>query len=291
MGAVLLALLLCEGFLQGFDPGRFALLEARERLSEEILVRHQDGTLRLRPGARATYLGKDIEVGAHGLRNGEVVMPKPADVFRILVIGDSVPFGWGVAEDEAFPRLVERALAGAMPAGKRCEVVNCGVPGFGLPEAYVQLRDQGLAWDPDLVLHCVIANDVDPLPAMPPLVLPGALRKVRTLRLLERLIDRVWGGGTEPDTGWKPEQVNQALDMLVALCATKGARYVLMDTVALPEVVEHCTARSIPRVHCPVDVAWIDEHRLNLHDFHPGPSGHRWLADHVVTQLPAFLPR
>jgi lysophospholipase L1-like esterase len=286
------AVLVLEAFLQVVDPGRYGELEARERLSEQILVRGGDGVLRLRPGARASYLGHAIAIGAHGLRNAEVAVPKPADVYRIVVLGDSVPFGWGVGEQEAFPRLVEQALHGLPRSdGRRYEVVNAGVPGFGLVEEYLWLRDHGLAWAPDLVLHCVIANDIEPLPGKPPFVLPPALRRIRTLRLLERLGEQLAGGRAEPGTGLTPEQLAFALDRFVELCHGPGVRYVLLDTVAVPAVIAHCQAKGIARLDCPVTPAWIDAHRVLRNDFHPGAAGHRWLADRVMAGLPALLGR
>ncbi|MEZ5967319.1 MAG: SGNH/GDSL hydrolase family protein [Planctomycetota bacterium] len=281
---IVVALLALEVFLRVFDPGRYRELEEREAFSERVLRRDADGVLRLRPGVETTFLGKRVAISAIGLRNPPVVVPKPADVYRIVVVGDSVPFGWGVGEDEAFPRLLERELQREPRTdGRRIEVVNAGIPGFGLVEEYVWLRDHGLAMAPDLVVHCVIANDVEPPPGMPKLILTPALRRVRTLRLVERMVEKVGGSSAvDPAAGITPQQLVFSIDRFVELCRSVGATYVFMDTVAVPDAVRHCQERGIDRTDCFISVAWIDAHRVRPTDFHPDADGHRWLAARVL---------
>ena len=192
--ALALPLLCCELFLQVVDPGDFGELEDRERFSAAVLEHVEwEGQKRLRlvPGAVASYLGHEVRISGQRMRNRTVLIPKPADVFRIVVLGDSVPFGWGVGEDDPFPRRLEGLLQQSPRRdGRRYEVVNAGSPGWGLVEEGLWLRDEGMALQPDLVLHCIINNDVEPHPKSPPIFLSEGLRKVRTLRLLERIADR-----------------------------------------------------------------------------------------------------
>jgi lysophospholipase L1-like esterase len=279
-----------ELFLRVVDPWHYGVLEAREDFSAQILMRGRDGVLRSKPGSRGEYLGTVVVIGAHGLRNPEVAVPKPADVFRILVLGDSLPFGWGVAEADAFPRVLERELAARPRAdGKRYEVVNAGTPGFGLVEEYLWLRDHGLAMAPDVVLHVVIHNDVEPLPAAPRLLLSPGLRRVRALRLLERVVEIATQDGTHhPGTGVTPEQFVFTLDKMVELCAG-SSRYVLFDTVGVPAAIAACAAKAIPRIAAVVDHAWLNAHHVHAADFHPNAAGHRWFVDRILAQLDALV--
>ena len=97
-----------------------------------------------------------VSTNALGFREPRLPSPKPAGVARIVALGDSFTQGYGVAEDEAYPRALEARLA----ARRRVEVLNLGVPGTS-PRDYVgHLRDPGLAYEPDLVLVGVMANDV-----------------------------------------------------------------------------------------------------------------------------------
>lgn len=97
-----------------------------------------------------------------GLRGGPVRVPKPAGIFRVLAVGDSFTFGWGVQEDEAFPARLEAELP--PPAGYReTEVLNAGVPGWSADTYFLYLRDRGLALEPDLLLLAPMENDIPDL--------------------------------------------------------------------------------------------------------------------------------
>ena len=110
---------------------------------------------------RLTRAEFDVRVATNalGFREPRLPSPKPAGVVRIVALGDSFTQGYGVAEAEAYPRALEARLAARAP-GHRVEVLNLGVPGTS-PRDYVgHLRDPGLAYEPDLVLVGVMANDV-----------------------------------------------------------------------------------------------------------------------------------
>lgn len=291
-GALLLPLLCCELFLQLVDPGDFGELEDRERFSAAVLERTPDGVLRLVPGAVDSYLGHEVRISEQRLRNRPVEVPKPGDVFRVLVLGDSVPFGWGVGEDDPFPRRLEVLLQREPRAdGRRYEVVNAGSPGWGLAEEFTWLRDHGLAFAPDVVLHCVINNDIEPHPKGPPLFLGDTLRKVRTLRLLERIADRMTADrGDEPHTGLTPEMVVFALDQFHGLLAPAGVPYVVFDTVGLPPLaIEHAARIGVHHFDTVLSLEWQHRHQVTRSDFHPGPEGHRILADRALEALRPVL--
>jgi hypothetical protein len=82
------------------------------------------------------------------------------DATRILVLGDSFAFGYGVEHEEAFPARLEACLNGT-GAGE-FEVLNAGVPGYGTVDQLNYLRSRGQALAPDLViLQFLSANDLD----------------------------------------------------------------------------------------------------------------------------------
>ena len=107
-----------------------------------------------------------VVTNALGFRDPRLPVSKSPDVARVVVVGDSFTQGYGVAEEEAFPRRLE-ALLRAMDDDRRWEVVNLGVPGTN-PRDYVgNLRDVGLAYEPDVVLIAVGANDVHDVRVQP----------------------------------------------------------------------------------------------------------------------------
>lgn len=293
--ALLLPLLCCELFLQVADPGGFAELEDRERFSAAVLERVDLGgrpTLRLVPGVVSSYLGHEVRISEQRLRNRVVVVPKPADVYRVVVLGDSVPFGWGVAEDDPFPRRLETLLQQRPRRdGRRYEVVNAGSPGWDLTDEYFWLRDEGLAFAPDLVLHCIINNDVEPHPKAPPVWFGDGLRRVRTLRLVERIAEKVAGDrGFEPGTGLTPEMVVFALDQYQALLRPANVPYVVFDTVGLPPLaVEHAGRIGVHRFDTVLSLEWQHTYQVTPSDFHPDAEGHRILADRALAALVPLL--
>jgi hypothetical protein len=81
--------------------------------------------------------------GFRGVR--EYQIEKPSDVTRILVLGDSFVFGFGVEDDEAFPALLEHRRPD-------WEVINLGVSGYGIDQILMSYREIGAAYRPDAVV-------------------------------------------------------------------------------------------------------------------------------------------
>lgn len=280
---------LTVGF-QVLDPFGYAVREDAEQFSASVLER-RDGRLRLRPGAVGTYLGTRVTIGAHGLRNPPIPEPKPAGRYRILVIGDSVPFGWGVDEEDAFPRQVERALQALAGPGRTIEVVNGASPGWGLPEELWWLEQEGLAFAPDLVVHCVIANDVE-VPGPPrAFVLPDWARGVRLFRLAELAWDRM----TSPPQPPPPpgEMVAAMLPAVLAWfqarCTAAGARYVLLDTLTVPETEAMAERAQIARIAVPCGQDFIDRYHVSAGDAHPNRDGHADMTRRMLPRLVEIL--
>jgi lysophospholipase L1-like esterase len=97
------------------------------------------------------------EISAQGLRDRVFAVPKPAGIYRVLVLGDSVAYGVNVPVSAAFPKVLERRLAARQP---RIEVLNAGVLGYTAYNEVEYYRARGRAFEPDLVLVAVCMNDV-----------------------------------------------------------------------------------------------------------------------------------
>lgn len=109
------------------------------------------------PRCRYTQVGKSYHVGyainARGFRGPEIPpLPDPASK-RLIVIGDSVVEGHGVAWDDALPSLLARRMRQS-----GWDVVGCGVLGAS-PLYYACNADRYLALHPDALL--IVANDND----------------------------------------------------------------------------------------------------------------------------------
>ncbi len=77
---------------------------------------------------------------------------------RILIVGDSFTFGYGVNNHESYPaRLSERFINDSV------EVINAGFKGCFSPDAYyLYLKEEAMKLQPDLiVIGLFIGNDID----------------------------------------------------------------------------------------------------------------------------------
>ena len=69
-----------------------------------------------------------VSTNSNGLRDRNFEYYKSEDVFRILVLGDSFTFGYGVEEDCTYPKLLEKKLRKEFPTSE-IEVINSGITG------------------------------------------------------------------------------------------------------------------------------------------------------------------
>jgi hypothetical protein len=100
-------------------------------------------------------------INAHGLRDNHFSKNKPEDVYRILVLGDSIPFGNAVRSAETFPNQLETLLQERqLFPGKRVEVINSGVSGYTPYNELHYYLTEGRKFSPDLVIIAFCMNDI-----------------------------------------------------------------------------------------------------------------------------------
>jgi lysophospholipase L1-like esterase len=111
------------------------------------------------PGARTRMRSPGefdvaVRINRQGFRADREFPPEPPPgVRRIVAVGDSFTFGNGVEVHQAFPSLLERRLPAA-------EVINLGVPGYGVDQQLLMLESRGLRFHPDVVLLGLHTPDV-----------------------------------------------------------------------------------------------------------------------------------
>lgn len=119
----------------------------------------------LRPGLAAWFTNEGrgfVRVNAAGMRDRDHALDKPEGVYRIAVLGDSYAEARQVAAGETFWALLPGRLerCGFQP-GKRVEVLNFGVSGYGTAQEYLLLESTAIRYRPDLVLlQFTNGNDV-----------------------------------------------------------------------------------------------------------------------------------
>ena len=92
-----------------------------------------------------------LELNADGFRDRDYAKAKPPGVRRIVGIGDSYMFGWGVRTGKDYLSVLEERLAPRCPDA-RWEVLNMAVPGYNTAMEVETLRARGLAYEPDVVV-------------------------------------------------------------------------------------------------------------------------------------------
>jgi lysophospholipase L1-like esterase len=95
---------------------------------------------------------KPVHVNSHSTRGPEFQTAKPANTIRILSLGDSKTFGWGLTEAETYSGLIEKMLQQQAGNGKHVEVINAGVNAWSYAQMHAYLREFGLKYQPDIVI-------------------------------------------------------------------------------------------------------------------------------------------
>lgn len=103
-----------------------------------------------------------VEVNSQGLRDREHAFEKPADAYRIALLGDSFTAGEGVEREQSYAAVLEAALRSCPAlAGRQPEVINFGVTAYGTTQELLTFRHHARAYDPDLVVVGIFTgNDI-----------------------------------------------------------------------------------------------------------------------------------
>jgi lysophospholipase L1-like esterase len=262
-----------------------------------------------------------------GLRTRGIV-DRPG-VHRLLVLGDSYAFGWGVPETDCFPRRLETRLGERLPE-QNVEVINAAIPGYSVYQQ-VRMLDQVRR---QAQVHAVIAtfslaNDmVDELrirryapdrlrdysnevrdPAS------GLARLVRASRLLSILDERLQGVqlGLANTNDQAQSLAAESLRELVATCRRDRIPLLL---VVVPRAQEIRGSRGVRRLLDPAArrahqrlLALADELQVPVLDLeaclaaahrsapvflpadvHWTAAGHRAVADAILPALLSIWP-
>ncbi len=98
--------------------------------------------------------------GGAGLRGADPG-PRRADTVRVLLLGDSLTWGFGVRDEETVAVRLEGLLAARHPE-LDLQVLNGGVPGYGTADQLAFLRSRGADLAPDVViLQFLPVNDFE----------------------------------------------------------------------------------------------------------------------------------
>lgn len=99
-----------------------------------------------------------MDTDSNGNRGSRPLIEKAPGEFRILMLGDSFTFGFGVNSDQTFASLLEKKLR--RETGMNVNVINAGVPSYGTLQEVRYLKAYAKKLEPDLVIVAFFDNDL-----------------------------------------------------------------------------------------------------------------------------------
>ncbi|MFI5182249.1 MAG: SGNH/GDSL hydrolase family protein [Thermoanaerobaculia bacterium] len=257
-----------------------------------------------------------ISISEQGLRDESYTPHAAPGRKRVLLLGDSFAWGFGVEKRESFDTLLENRLPGV-------EVVNEAVPGYGTDQELLLLEEQGLGFHPDLVLLLFHPNDLlnntwprqygYPKPVfridggglkLENVPVPGGPLRALGRRVLRSsfILHEIWRRTMEPTQNLHESPVlawDVTERLLIRMRDTSkknGARFAV---ITFPWVDE-ATNRLLARVNEMIDRNQIDHIDLGAafsgrvaalldeKTQHWTPEGHRVVADALVPALSRY---
>jgi hypothetical protein len=146
--------------LQEYETNKTIRLTSQHSLAAIVhLSPNKRIVYELIPNLNTTFGPYPLRTNSQGMRDREYTIERPsASTVRIVGIGDSGMWGWGVAQEENYLAVLESNLnhrAGGIPY----EVLNFGVPGYDTLQELETLRAKALKYRPDVVIVGWCDND------------------------------------------------------------------------------------------------------------------------------------
>lgn len=257
-----------------------------------------------RPGASARLMGVEVEINANGLRDRDYPIERVGGE-RIVFLGDSLTFGWGVEVEQRFESLLERSLNERGPT----EILNFGAGNYNTEQEVALFLERGLGYSPDRVVLFYFINDAEPTPRrsawsilgrsrMATFVWSRATAAASRLRPARSFRDYYAALYRDDPPGWRAARA-----ALVRLRDECRARNIRLQLVVLPELhdladypfgAEHDLIRSFLAAAdiealdlLPYFRGETDPHSLwvALDDAHPNALAHARIAEYVLPFL------
>jgi lysophospholipase L1-like esterase len=263
------------------------------------------------PGFRGDVRGWPVSINSLGLRGPEVEIPKPARSRRVVCLGDSITFGYGVGDEDTYPHLLGRALAGG-----GIDVVNAGVTGYTSGQVLKLARRLLPRVGADVATLCIGWNDGNLRPVSDreyarrlkaAAAVEGTAGRLYVFRALQRLyVGRHPPGArqarTTPRVGLAEYRSNLA--GIVRECVASGARpaFVALPhrrrageapvrspyAEALAEVARELGVPVLGPVELRTDTPLESNEDNFIDSLHLSPRGAALMARHLAEQLAAL---
>jgi D-alanyl-lipoteichoic acid acyltransferase DltB (MBOAT superfamily) len=115
----------------------------------------------LKPNYEVPFKGALFTSNSLGLRDREYMAEKPANTFRIALLGGSIEMGVGVETMETYENLVEDRLNELQILGEdvRIEILNFGISGNHMFQNIKMYEEKAVVFAPDAVIYTAHPNE------------------------------------------------------------------------------------------------------------------------------------
>jgi len=112
-----------------------------------------------RPNKKSHLMNVDVSINSDGLRDKEYPVARNGQ-YRMIFLGDSLTFGWGVGQDDTFDNVLEVEFTKRQPT----EILNFGAGNYNTEQEVNLFLEKGLKYNPDKVVVFYFINDAEPTP-------------------------------------------------------------------------------------------------------------------------------
>ena len=310
--SLLLSITAVEFVIRAVDPLGVSYYEhagnyTRAKLADEQLI------FRHKPSWETRYGEVLVTYNERGSRD-RPILPKAEGEYRILALGDSVTFGWGVPQDQIFTSRLEQLLPGRVQRPVR--VINSGVGGYNTVQEVTYFKQEGITLQPDMVMLTYVQNDVevnkgpfDPWAQSSPwgksfpdmvITLVGKLWFYRLMHhtytyALPTPQSGLTTTSLQKSAGWRASM--SALGELVTLCEDRKIPLMVFfrrmhpdeNNLLLADVVQHTKGVPVKDMapwFAGLKVSSVVNSKV---DGHPNAEGHRVMAEHMAEDITGYV--
>src|SRR5262249_1399115 len=126
-----------------------------ENVTLRQMIRHSNNPriiYELIPDLSVQFMNKQVTTNSQGFRGSEHNISKGNQIIRIIGLGDSSMFGWGVTDEECFLFILQKYLNQSRSFNIEWEIINTAVPGYNAVMEVETLKEKGLHYKPDIVI-------------------------------------------------------------------------------------------------------------------------------------------
>ena len=135
----------------------FFIGQNKDRLLDIIRLLEQDSVLfwKQRPNLNVEFQKQKVSTNSIGFRNSEI---KQKEKTRIICLGASPTFGYGVKYEDTYPYVLGKSL---QEGEFDVEVINAGEIGYSSYQGLNFLKNKIINLNPDIITVSYVINDID----------------------------------------------------------------------------------------------------------------------------------